>query len=97
MITAQVVEMSVTINNNSPFQDYVHPDDHIQPTFVWNDFWIQTFHRSKTLAYIIKNEAFFSIKKDLCILADKRAVIFFLCQTRVKELANLRKPQKISR
>ena len=24
MTTAQVVEMSVTINNNSPFQDYVH-------------------------------------------------------------------------
>ena len=27
MITAQVVEMSVTVNNNSPIQDYVHPDD----------------------------------------------------------------------
>ena len=28
---AQVVEMSVTINN-SPIQNYVHPDDHPQPT-----------------------------------------------------------------
>ena len=28
--TAQVVETSVTINNNSPIQDYVHPDDHTQ-------------------------------------------------------------------
>ena len=33
MTTAQVVEMSVTVNNNSPIQDYVHPDDQTQPTF----------------------------------------------------------------
>ena len=32
MTTAQDVETSVTVNNNSPIQDYVHPDDHIQPT-----------------------------------------------------------------
>ena len=31
MTTAQVVETSVTVNNNSPIQDYVHPDDQIQP------------------------------------------------------------------
>ena len=29
--TAQVVETSVTGNNNSPIQDYVHPDDQTQP------------------------------------------------------------------
>ena len=31
----QVVEASVTVNNNShsPIQDYVHPDDQTQPTF----------------------------------------------------------------
>ena len=29
MTTAQVVETSV--NNNSPIQDYVHPDDQTQP------------------------------------------------------------------
>ena len=33
MITAQVVETSVTVNNNSPIQDYLHPDDQTQPTF----------------------------------------------------------------
>ena len=32
MTTAQVVETSVTVNNNSPVQDYVHPDDHTQLT-----------------------------------------------------------------
>ena len=33
MTTAQVVETSVTVNNNSPIQDCVHPDDQTQPTF----------------------------------------------------------------
>ena len=33
MTTAQVVETSVTVNNNCPIQDYVHPDDQTQPTF----------------------------------------------------------------
>ena len=31
MTTAQVVETSVTVNNKSPIQDYVHPDDQSQP------------------------------------------------------------------
>ena len=30
MTTVQVVEMSVTVNNNSPIQDYVHQDDQAQ-------------------------------------------------------------------
>ena len=33
MTIAPVVETSVTVNNNSPIQDYVHPDDQTQPTF----------------------------------------------------------------
>ena len=33
MTTTQVVETSVTVNNNSPIQDYVHPDDQTQPNF----------------------------------------------------------------
>ena len=36
MATAQVVETSVTVNNNSLIQDYVHPDDQTQPTFEMN-------------------------------------------------------------
>ena len=32
MTYAQVVETSVTVNN-SPIQDYVHLDDHAQPTY----------------------------------------------------------------
>ena len=33
MTTAQVVETSVTVNNNNPIQDYVHRDDQTQLTF----------------------------------------------------------------
>ena len=33
MTTAQVVETSVSVNNNNPVQEYVHPDDQTQPTF----------------------------------------------------------------
>ena len=33
MTTAWVVETSVTVNNNNPIQEYVHPDDQTQPTF----------------------------------------------------------------
>ena len=35
MTTAQVVETSLTVNNNSPILDYVHPDDQTQPTFLF--------------------------------------------------------------
>ena len=38
MTTAQVIETSATVNNNSPIQDliqdYVHPDDQTQPTYI---------------------------------------------------------------
>ena len=34
MITAQVVETSLTVNNNSPIQEYVHPDDQTKPTYM---------------------------------------------------------------
>ena len=33
MTSAQVVETSVTVNNNSLIQDYAHLDDQTQPTF----------------------------------------------------------------
>ena len=31
--TTQVVDTKDTANNNSPFQEYVHPGDHTQPTY----------------------------------------------------------------
>ena len=33
MTTIQVVETSFTVNNDSPIQDHVHPDDHTQLTY----------------------------------------------------------------
>ena len=38
MTTVQVVETSVTVNNNSPIQEYVHPDDQTQTTFEIKDY-----------------------------------------------------------
>ena len=40
MITAQVVETSVIVNN-SPIQDYIHPDNHTQPTCEYLYYQIQ--------------------------------------------------------
>ena len=34
MTTGEVVETSVTVNNNSRIQDYAHPNDQTQRTFV---------------------------------------------------------------
>ena len=42
MTTAQVVEKSVTVNNNSPIQDYIQPDDQTQPTLEMTP-WFKPF------------------------------------------------------
>ena len=49
MTTAQVVETSVTVNNNSPIQDYVHPDDQTQPTFhfLYVYMWLKIIWHSR--------------------------------------------------
>ena len=41
MTTTQVVETSLTVDNNSLIQDYVHPDDQTQPTYesYYCEFW----------------------------------------------------------
>ena len=44
MTTSQVVETSVTVNNKSPIQDYVHLDDQTQPTF--EDITLLTFFKN---------------------------------------------------
>ena len=43
MTTAQVVKTSVTANDNSPIQDYVHADDQTQP---YHDFSLIEHHNS---------------------------------------------------
>ena len=53
MTTAQVVETSVTVNNNSPIlirtQDYVHPDDQTQPTYILFVLWTLSFRLLKNV------------------------------------------------
>ena len=49
MTTTQVVETSATANNNSPIQDYVHPDDQTQPTFEMTPDCVQIFHTTTLL------------------------------------------------
>ena len=44
MTTTQVVETSVTVNNNSAIQDYVHLDDETQPTFPILSLPPRNFH-----------------------------------------------------
>ena len=44
MTTAQAVETSVTVNKNSPIQDYVHPDDQTQPTFDYYYYYYYYYH-----------------------------------------------------
>ena len=39
MTSAQVVETSVTVTDNSPFQDYPHPDDHTTQSFSFYVRW----------------------------------------------------------
>ena len=52
MTTAQVVETSVTVNYNSPIQDYVHPDDQTQTTFDISA-WLSRY--SKTAVTEVSN------------------------------------------
>ena len=53
MTTAQVVETSVTVNNNSPIQDYVHSDDQTQPAFETLVLKIQLGGRSRNNVSLI--------------------------------------------
>ena len=46
MTSAQVVETSVTVTDNSPFQDYPHPDDHTTRSTVTPGFKPFTVLRS---------------------------------------------------
>ena len=59
MTTAQVVETSFTVNNNSPIQDYVHSDDQTQPTFEMTPGF-KAFTVHKTERATSKNKANFS-------------------------------------
>ena len=86
MTTAQVVETSVTVNNNSPIQDYVHPDDQTRRTFEIT--WVPTFHdkTKKVLqqgahlppAQVISAFSFFVVLLEFLLREQKAAKDQFL-------------------
>ena len=80
MTTAQVIETSVTVNNNSPIQDYVHPDDQTQPFLVLSVIY-KTFHKNFTVNMYYVNR---KIKKKNTIGLAQRIVIFLHCPFPVK-------------
>ena len=49
MTTAQVIETSATVNNNSPIQDYVHPEDQTQATYILFVLWTLSFRLLKNV------------------------------------------------
>ena len=54
-VTAQVVETLVTVNNGSS-QDFVHPDDHAQPTYkMTSGFNLSQFHKRWSVIEIKKS------------------------------------------
>ena len=54
MTTAQVVETSVTVNNNNPIQDYVHPENQTQSTFENTACFDLVFHWVSRLIHLTK-------------------------------------------
>ena len=75
--TAQVVETSVTVNNNSPIQDLVHPDDQTQPTYEmtpgFNSFTEELYVSKKVKENALASEdkscrpETITAKKSLCV------------------------------
>ena len=62
MTTAQVVETSVTVSNNSPIQHNVHPDDQTQPTFYIDTDEIPGFF------LLLKNHIFIARSEDTILI-----------------------------
>ena len=81
--TAQVVEMSVTVNN-SPIQDYVHPDDHAQPTYemtpVFKPFTIivSSFALQNMPALEANQYCIFLLHISACILYFQNCTFMYL-------------------
>ena len=57
----------ITVNNNSPIQDYVHPDDQTQPTFV--NFFFFMAHAQRQKPQGAKENALASTKGHLSTTA----------------------------
>ena len=67
--TAQVVKTSVTVNNNSPTEDYVHRDDQTQPTFEMTPGFKPFTVINRTISNILERRKLAEVLSWMC-LAD---------------------------
>ena len=74
MTSAQVVETSVTVTDNSPFQDYPHPDDHTTRSTVTPGFKPFTVKNKQAHKQIKNRENVFTFP----VVNVSIALIFFL-------------------
>ena len=85
MTIAQVVKTSVTVNN-SPIQDFVHPDDHTQPADV-------RLVMETTVIMQVAETKFFGVIIDQHLSCRKPHISFFFVKKKGKKLWGLlRKP-----
>ena len=74
MTSAQVVEMSATVTDNSPFQDYPHPDDHTIRSTVTPG--LKPFTVFKFVLLFYNAESFATITAVKCIVDCSRTGFF---------------------
>ena len=77
MTIAQVVKTSVTVNN-SPIQDFVHPDDHTQPADV-------RLVTETTVIMQVAETKFFGVIIDQRLSCRKRHISFFFFKKKGKK------------
>ena len=63
MIIAKVVKKSVTVNSNSPIQDYVHQDDHNEMTPGFTPFTVLNGMNGRKLNNVVRLS---SIQTESC-------------------------------
>ena len=81
MTTAQVVETSVTVSNNSPIQDYIlHSPGWLYSTYLWNDSWVQTFHRA---TYLFVNKRNYDFLCRWLVVVSSFSLVAFLILHRI--------------
>ena len=94
MTTAQVIETSVTVKN-SLIQDYVHPDDHAQPTyemtpgFFWERLNIRDCYMKSYLSSLVLSSSFTDLvvrkRRKLIEFAEKTSLFGFVITLRTKD------------
>ena len=100
MTTAQVVETSVTVNNNSPIQDFVHPDDQTKPTFEMTPGFkpfTEINYGSNTCKKYKLDEDKLTNTAEMCTLLNVEACVtknillyFFLFMVMIRNLESVR-------